>query len=312
MGAYLLLPTVGLVLAWVLAVLYTAWVLIHPPRRTFASAIARSIPADPSDLSPPRHYECWTLRSRGMDLPVWDIEGDDPDGPILVLVHGWGDSRIGALPRLEAVAPNVSRVVALDLPGHGEAPGWCALGTLEVDDLHALVDQLALPRERLVLMGWSMGAGIAIEVGARTPGMRGVIAEAPYRLARTPARNVLRQARLPWRLNLTPAFWLLNAVLRGRLRDARFDRARHARQLRCPLLVLHGELDEVCPIDDGRDIAQAAPQGTLSPIALGDHNGLWTNESTRPLCIREVRRFLDEVDPRGRESSPQAECPPHP
>ncbi len=297
MGTLLLLPTVGLLLAWLLAVAYTTWVLTHPPRRTYASAIARGIPSDPSELTPPRRFEHWTLRTRRLDLPVWDIACDDPKGPVLILVHGWGDSRIGALPRIEGLASTCSRAIVLDLPGHGEAPGWCALGARETTDLLTLLDRLDIPDERAVLLGWSMGAGIAIEVAARRPDLGGVVAEAPYRLARTPARNVLRLARLPWRTNLAPAFWLLDAILHGRLRDARFDRARHARRMRCPLLVIHGELDEVCPLEDGRRIAEAAPAGRLAPIALGDHNGLWTNEATRALCIREVSVFLRGISP---------------
>src|SRR5438045_2944805 len=93
----LVLLGVGLLIAIIAMTLYTIRVLTHPPPRTYASALARNRPGDPGELDPgpngKRKWTSWTLRWRGLDLPVWDIEGDKPDGPVFILSHGWGDSR---------------------------------------------------------------------------------------------------------------------------------------------------------------------------------------------------------------------------
>src|SRR4051794_26963303 len=97
----LLVMLIGLVSAIIAAVAYTCVVLSRPPRKTFAYAIARGVPSDPSELpqadETPVRFTSWSFVSRGLSLPVWDIEGRARDGPIVIVSHGWSDSRIVAL-----------------------------------------------------------------------------------------------------------------------------------------------------------------------------------------------------------------------
>lgn len=302
MGGLIFLLLLGGALTLIAAIAMVARSLTHPPRRTYGSAIARGLAGDPSELDPPRLFEAWSFTSRGLDLPVWDIPGDDPAGPIVVLVHGWGDSRIGGLVRLFAVLPVASRVILWDLPGHGEAPGTCALGTREADDLRSLLATIKADVP-IVLFGWSLGAGLAIELAAGNASdherarIAGVIAEAPYRFAITPARRVMHLRRLPHRLNLPPAFWLLGMRFGVGARWTRFDRAIHAANLSCPLMLIHGTDDEVCPIDDSRSIARAVPHGTpvdFTETESAGHNDLWTDPRFAPQHASAVQRFIRE------------------
>lgn len=313
MSGLLLLLAAGLAVFWTATVAYVAWMLSHPPRRTYAAAVARGRPGDPAELG--LSFESWSFRSRGMDLPVWDIPGRNSAGPVVILTHGWADSRIGGLLRVPALLPHASRIVLWDLPGHGEAPGVCRLGTAEVSDLAALLETLdethasgtREPRP-LVLWGWSLGAGVSLVIGASNARVSGVIAESPYRLAPTPARNVLRARALPHVFNLRPALATLATAFRapallfgntplnrsadpGRV----FDRAWHAARVRSPVLVLHGAGDEVCPLDDGRAIADAAPHGRLIDIPDGRHNDLWTDPGLTVLSTAAVRAFLEAL-----------------
>lgn len=302
MAGLIALLLLGGALTLVGAVVLVVHALTHPPRRTYGSAVGRGLACDPSELDPPRDFQAWSFSSHGLDMPVWDVAGDEPDGPVVVMVHGWGDSRIGGLVRLGAVAPVASRVILWDLPGHGEAPGSCALGTREVEDLAALVEVLGCETP-IVLFGWSMGAGIAIACAADTTnpdrapisrGIAGVIAEAPYRLAQTPAHRVMHLRRLPHRLNLPPALWLIGAWVGVGPAWRGFDRAAHAKHLRCPLLIIHGSHDEVCPIDDARAIAAAADPGLvqLHITAGAGHNDLWTEPNCALEHTKAVRWFI--------------------
>lgn len=304
-GLFLLLG-LGLAAVWALAVAQVAWMLTHPPRRTYGSAVARGRPGDPSELpGRAREFSAWTFTSRGLELPVWEIAGDLPLGPTVVLAHGWGDSRIGGLARVEALAAVASRLILWDLPGHGEAPGMCRLGVPEAADLVALLERIG--PGPTVLYGWSLGAGISIAAAAQRAGIAAVVAESPYRLAATPARNVLAARGLPHRPVLMPALAVIDAAIGGGLVRAgaggrRFDRAELARRLACPLLVVHGDRDEICPIADGREIAAAAPRGELATIAGAGHNDLWTDPRHAEGCAAAVRRFVDaavETGPAG-------------
>ena len=113
--------------------------------------------------------------------------------PVLVLVHGWGgDSRTWApvIAGLRDFAP----VQLIDLPGFGAAPA------LDEFALAAVLDALAaqLP-ERCLLVGWSLGAMLAVQLAARLPQqVLGVVslaanarfvADAAYPAAMAPAVN---------------------------------------------------------------------------------------------------------------------------
>jgi len=337
----------GLAVCIVAAIGYTVYALTHPTRRTYASAVSRGRPGHPGEMpgrlgEGPRKFESWTFRSRGMDLPVWDFPGDAPDGPVVIFSHGWGDSRIGGLTRVPYFLGAASRIVLWDMPGHGEAPGTCALGTREVEDLLTLIGRVNETERGVVLFGWSLGAGVSIcaanepgasgtgrggppgnrevrdagtDVPARgatdtvsgqggkrgpalTPRVRGVIAEAPYRLPWTPARNVMRLRGLPWKWNMGAVFAILGIGLRLGVRWRGFDRAEHAAGLECPLLVLHGSEDEVCPVEDGREIAAAAKQGRFVEIEKGRHFGLWTEAPGKDLCGAAVLESLANMSRR--------------
>lgn len=326
----LLTLALGLLLAYAASVAYCAWILTHPPRRNYAWAVARSVPADPSEVRSAGGlpveglaFESWSFVCNSRQFPVWDITGLDPDGPVVIFTHGWGDSRVVALPRLAALARLASRVLAWDLPGHGEAPGACQLGSHESTELAALVERVladAAPPHRLILAGSSLGAGVSIEaVGRLGAGLRprAVLAEAPYRVPIVPARNVMRAAGLPWRANLPVAQMLLGLLFAGDPRwpwgrrgakdtgpgvKPPFDRALWAKRLAdlgIPLLVLHGDHDNVCPVSDGRDIADAAgPLARLVVIEGGEHNDLWTRDVNRDRCVAAVADWLRQLPSR--------------
>jgi pimeloyl-ACP methyl ester carboxylesterase len=296
----------GLALFIAAMVWHTAWTLRRPPRRTTAWAVARSVPADPSQLVPPAVFTEWSFATaHGGPFPVWDITGRDPAGPVVIVTHGWGESRVLALPRAAGLLGAARRVIAWDLPGHGDSPGLCGLGVTEVAVLLALIDHVTGPgrdEPPLVLFGSSLGAGVSIAAAAERPeSIAGIIAEAPYRVPITPARNVLRAAGLPCRLTLGPALGMLGLRL-GRgvswfldRSAGGFDRATIVARVRAPILILHGTLDEVCPVEDGRAIALAAPRGRLLEIPGAGHTNLWTQEPFAGICEEAARAFLRSI-----------------
>jgi pimeloyl-ACP methyl ester carboxylesterase len=261
--------------------------LTRAPRRTYAWAVAKGLPGEPGELEKPRRFERFEFSRDGTTLVGWSIEGDTPHGPVVVLTHGWADSKVGGLVRADAVAPFASRVVVWDLRGHGESGGTSTLGLREKADLLAIIDTLE-EGTPIVLFGWSLGAGVSIAAAAECERVVGVIAESPYRLAATPAANVLRARSMPWRVNLPLALRLVGSEAEWRA----FDRSEIAARLRVPLLVIHGEADVVSPIDDGRAIA-AAGRGEFVPLAAG-HNDVWTGECRRK-AEDAVRSFVGRV-----------------
>lgn len=296
MQGFLVLLAIGGALYVAATTAYVFWWLTHPPRRTYAWALARGLPGDPSELTAPRAFDDVRVKSDGLDLPAWVIPGDRPDGPCVVVSHGWSESRLHALARLAALTPWASRVIAWDQPGHGECPGWCTLGLAEPERLAAIVRELADGRP-VALMGSSMGAGVSLAC-ARTLGDRcvGVICEAPYRRAMTPAWAVLGLLRLPRAVQCPAALWLVGLVFGG---WRGFDRAAIAASLECPLLVVHGTEDEVCPVQDGQAIATAG-RGRFVLVPGGQHADLWTDEGHRQVITRAITEFAEGLEGSGR------------
>lgn len=272
---YLIL--LAIVLLWLLAAAGLVYAIRHPRRKTFAVALGQGNPTDPTDLQLQADEVTFTLTD-GTRSPGWIILGQNSDGPTFVIVHGFGDSRYGSLRRTPLVLAQARKIVVFDLPGQGESQAKHGYGGLrEPDDVLGILEQLE-PEDarRIVLLGVSMGAGVAIAAAAKAQAsvrqnILGVIAESPYRHWDEPLHNMFRHRRYPrWPIIPLAGLWL-SLTAEG---FKQFDRVTHAAKLDCPLLVLHGSEDELCPIDSARRIADAAPQGRFIEIPGGRHNDL--------------------------------------
>ncbi len=289
------LLSIGALGAWIIAVLYTAWSLLHSPRRTYAWAIHRGVAGDPSELDEPLAFETLTVQSSGRTLHAWKIQAHNPDAPRLVLVHGWGSSSIGALKRIPHLAHHASEIITIDLPGHGESTGTSQMGATEHTDLDALLSSLDDSKPTIVY-GWSMGAGIALRFARDYKDqhdIRAVIAESPYICAETPARNVINLRGLPTRLNLKPAIMLMGMLKGVGPKWNGFARDQIASGLQVPLMLIHGNEDPVCPIYDAQQIQSNASDAVLIEIPGAGHNNIWTVSEFSQIAADEIQSFID-------------------
>ena len=94
----------------------------------------------------------------GLQLHV--REWGKPDGPPILLVHGWSQNHLCWAKQYESSLADEFRLVAFDLRGHGMSeqplePEHYTDAKLWADDVAAIVDELRL--DRAVLVGWSYG-----------------------------------------------------------------------------------------------------------------------------------------------------------
>lgn len=103
-------------------------------------------------------------RTRALEL--------DGDGPVLVLLHGFGDHAGTWLPVLRELATHNIRTVALDLPGFGESDPVGAGPMLELldDFVEAAVAHWTVDGLAPILVGNSLGGLLALRAG-RDPGV---------------------------------------------------------------------------------------------------------------------------------------------
>ncbi|MDP1879270.1 MAG: alpha/beta fold hydrolase [Actinomycetota bacterium] len=100
------------------------------------------------------------VRLNGRDIAYRDLPGA---GIPILLVHGIGSSRLswGDVP--DRIAASGRRVIAMDLPGHGDSsrgPGDYSLGAMACA-VRDLLDHLGIARVHLV--GHSLGGGISMQ-----------------------------------------------------------------------------------------------------------------------------------------------------
>jgi pimeloyl-ACP methyl ester carboxylesterase len=115
-----------------------------------------------------------TFTSGGLQLAYDDIQPADGAAGTVLLVHGFATSRAENWRRLGwygAFERKGYRVAALDLRGHGESdkPHDAAAYGRDglVGDIGALMDHLGL--QRVDLMGYSMGARLALQMALAHP-----------------------------------------------------------------------------------------------------------------------------------------------
>lgn len=271
LGFLVLLLTAGgaLLMAVVLSV---AWAAVRPRRETAAWAIARGLPADPADAG--LEAESWTLRRPdGVELAAWTVsspgpfEPGRPRVPLIVLAHGWYRGRRSMLRRLPHVLPLAERVVLYDARGHGESGGRSTLGIKEPEDLLAVAE--AAGAGPAILAGWSLGGTAAI-VAASRPEARGriagVVAVAPVADLADAVAARMRQFDASPRLLLPP----VRRVLRW-LGAWPSSPEAAAAAVAVPVLVVHGERDEVCPLPGVQRLVDRLAAGRLLEVPGAGH-----------------------------------------
>jgi hypothetical protein len=259
----------------------------------FSSVLIRSTRAG-SPQPPAPNYEVLALVSDGLKLRAWLGKGD-PDKPVVVVVHGLGDSLESYVGHARLFRERGYGALLLDVRGHGASEGvYTTLGGLESHDVRAAIQSLrerGLASHGLLLMGHSMGAVAALLAAADEADLRAVIVEAPYDTYRN---TVTHHAKLLYGL---PAWVpIIPLAIRAAEWRAGFDAdeidcVRAAGRIRAPLLAIVDGADRRMTEEIVRRVVDAHPGPKRLWVASGvDHVGAIGHPDYR----RQVTSFLDE------------------
>jgi uncharacterized protein len=208
---------------------------------------ARHVP-DP----PPGVDERWIVAEDGVRLHAW-YAPPDPGAPVLVWSHGNGGNVANRADVVLALRARGVGVLAYDYRGYGRSDGRPSEAGVYRDAHAAYESERARGTApgRIVCFGESLGSAVTLRLATERP-CAGVALVAPF----TTLADVARRHYGPL----------------GALAGDRFDALSCVRRLAVPLLVVHGDRDEIVPYELGERLFAAAPEPKRFVPAPGAHH----------------------------------------
>lgn len=258
---------------------------------------------------------------------------DMGEGQPIVLIHGWGGS--GVLWRFQGELADDYRLIIPDLRGHGgSTAAGEGFGLQDLaDDIVILFERLDL--RGAILLGWSLGSQVAMASFPRLKGrISGLVlvgatarftsgAGYPHGLAESEIRGMGLRLKRGFERTMEEFFRSmfameeLTAEQEGRIcreilaegmlpsREAAdaglailasTDLREMLPQIDCPVLVVHGSADAICPPGSARYLAERIPNARLFEFAGAGHAPSLSRPEQFNAILREF--ILKETDER--------------
>jgi hypothetical protein len=195
------------------------------------------------------------------------------DAPVLVWSHGNGGNIGNRVDVVLALQARGVSVLAYDYRGYGRSQGRPSEAGVYCDARAAYDSERVrgTPPGRIVCFGESLGSAVTLRLATERP-CAGVVLVAPF----TTLADV--------------ACW--HYGLLGRLAGSRFDAAASVKRLAVPLLVAHGDRDEIVPFELGERLFAAAPEPKRFVRVRGAHHNDVLDE---PSLLDAITGFAREV-----------------
>jgi pimeloyl-ACP methyl ester carboxylesterase len=288
--------------------------LLAPARMTDAKASYLLKRLSPGDLA--LHFQRLEFAVRDeatrkdLKLAAWWIPHPAAMGKCAVLIHGYGDAKVGAIAWAPMLHDLGYHILAVDLRAHGDSEGrQTTAGFFERHDLNQMLDQLRAARpsdtSTLVLFGISLGGAVALAAAESRDDIAAIILECPYTEYSHAVRAHARGLNMP-----APSLVPIVLKLAQRTSGARFDDVRPIDlipKMKCPVMVISGERDPFAPPEDlvalERAVAQRDdPRSVFWKVSGAAHVLCMTSEPDE--YNDRVESFLkNAIEPRSHEST---------
>jgi len=229
----------------------------------------------------------------------WPAAPNQPQRLPIIMSHGWIEVKEFHFNRARRLSQRGHEVVLFDHRGHGRSAAAAAtFGVSEQGDLNAVIDashQRGIVGDRVITLGFSMGAATSLRHAADDPRVAAVVAFAPF--------VDLRQAVRSFRDKLAsyvPDRWLMPGFERA-TREAGYqiDRAstiEAIKRLAQPVMLIEGSRDRnLPPARHVEPLASAKTTGRLERYVVDGATHMSLCRSIWPGLDDAIDRFCDEV-----------------
>jgi pimeloyl-ACP methyl ester carboxylesterase len=268
---------------------YVGWNLTHPDRETVYETPEKYGLA----------YEDITFQSRldKLKLKGWFLPSKNENGMTIVVAHGYGKNRMqDDVPVLE-LAKSLSQkgynLVMFDFRNSGESEGnLTSVGQYEKYDLLGAIDWAGKNTDdKIVLLGYSMGAATALITAAEAPEVSAVIADSPFNnLKNYLSENLSVWSGLP-KYPFTPLIMMMIPTATGtdpeqvnplKAIDEIYPR---------PVLFIHGKGDKSIPYKNSKSMAEKYP-GTFQLMLVDKADHVKSYSVDPAVYVAKVDGFL--------------------
>jgi uncharacterized protein len=201
----------------------------------------------------------------GVPISAWWYEAGRRDGgspPMILFLHGNAGDISHRTPIAEGLLREGLSVLLLEYRGYGSSGGKPSEGGFHLDARAGRDFLLGKGggSARIVVMGRSMGGAVAVSLAAREP-VGGLVLESAFTSLAAMAGTI---------------YPFLPSVLFRRLRG-RFATVELVRDVDVPVLVIHGEADDLVPLEMGRELLEAArePKEWMGVPGAGHNDVFW-------------------------------------
>jgi len=261
-----------LLLLVLLGLLYAGFVL---GESRFIYFPTRELSATPADAG--LEFADVTFETEdGVNLHGWWVPGRSNEVTFLWFHGNAGNlgDRVGLLELLHDELD--IGIFAIDYRGYGRSEGKPSETGLYADAqaaLDAAQNYSGAGSEEIVIFGQSLGAAVAVELASRHS-LRGVVLEAAFTSIRDMARH---------HYSFLPV---------GPLLRTSFDSESRIAKIATPLLMIHGQDDDIVPLDMGRKLFAAAKEPKeFSEVEGAGHNDVYL----RAEFTATLKSFLDTL-----------------
>jgi fermentation-respiration switch protein FrsA (DUF1100 family) len=220
--------------------------LLYFPERTRTSPAAAGFP---------QAQEVWLNSADSERVIAWHVPPRD-DKPVVLYFHGNGGSIRMRVDRFQKIVTAGIGLVGLSYRGYGGSTGTPTEAGLIEDARAAYAFAAERYAGRIAVWGESLGTGVAVALAGEKPVTR-VVLDAPFTSTVDVAADL---------------YWFL--PVRVLMKD-QFRSDQRIRNVKVPVLILHGDADDIVPIKYGERLLAMVPgEKRLVRYAGGYHMDL--------------------------------------